>query len=209
MAESILTRVYRLANAGADSVLDAAERFSSDSLLRDAIRDMDSAIDTLARERRAATDRLTEIEQDRATQRERLDTLAEQARYALDRDRPDLAERAIAARLDVEHAIAAFDEQEAATTASRDRIDAALTDASDRRARMTPDSTAPVSNTLALDSRVADAEARFHRARALVETQRSDTLGLGEIEALRRQERIATDLAALRAESAKPKRIAR
>ncbi|WEK44912.1 MAG: PspA/IM30 family protein [Candidatus Sphingomonas colombiensis] len=200
----MLTRAYRLVSASADAALEAAERFSGDALVREAIRDMDHAIDALKRERRAATERLASIEQDRATSHERLATLTEQARYALDRDRPDLAERAVAARIDVEAGITAFDRRQAETEAARAQAEAALADASARRVRMDLPSAAPESSAPALDARVARAQAGFERAQTLAAARHAELPGLGEIEALRREERIAADMGALRAERRKP-----
>ncbi|MFT3977281.1 MAG: PspA/IM30 family protein [Sphingomonas bacterium] len=198
-----MTRAYRLANAGADTMLGAAERFSGDALVREALRDMDHAIDALTHERCAATGRLAGIEQERADQRARIAILSEQASYAMDRNRPDLAERAVATRVDTESRVAALEGECQQAEAARDKADAALTDAQDRRARMNLPSTSAENLHPALDMRVAKAEARFYQARALMRPQAP---GIDAISTLQREERIASELATLRAKREKPSR---
>ena len=136
MAESIFVRVQRVVSGGVGSAIDAAERLSGSSVMRQAIRDMDSAIekarvegDSARTKRLQAAHRLQEC-------RKQLATLKEQARFALGKDRPDLAEAAIARQLDVEAQIGSLAKAETEAGAVERRLEESAAELKLRRGQM-------------------------------------------------------------------------
>jgi phage shock protein A len=220
MAESIFVRIQNVLSAAADTTVSFAERASGTSLMREAIRQVARAEDE-AREciERADTRRLQSRHRQQ-TLREQVDTLVEQAQYALGKERPDLAEAAIARQIDCEaqarQAVAA--EQEAVAEAAR--LEESMTALRTRKLEMQKElaafeaaqseasgSTAAVRDPIG--RKVSRAEALFERAMAasgggnLGLVPAGDAAKLAEVEALRREDAIAERLAALRNASAR------
>lgn len=136
MSDSIFVRVQRVVSGGVGSALDAAERLSGSSVMRQAIREMDQAIekaraegDSARAKRLQAAHRLREC-------RSQLATLKEQARFALSKERLDLAEAAIARQIDVETQIAALAEAEAEAEAAERRLGESAAELKLRRGQM-------------------------------------------------------------------------
>jgi phage shock protein A len=219
MAESIFVRIQNVLAAAADTTVSFVERASGTSLIREAIRQVARAEDD-AREcvERADTRRLHAIRRQH-TLREQVETLTEQARYALSKERPDLAEAAVSRQIDCEaqvaQAIAA--EQQAVQEAAQ--LQESLAALRARKLEMQKElaafEAAQAEASSATDSvrnpigrKVSRAEALFERGMAasgggdpgLVST--GNAAQLAEVEALRRQDAIAERLAALRNGSA-------
>jgi phage shock protein A len=220
MAESIFVRVQNVLAAAADTTVSFAERASGTSLMREAIRQVARAEDE-AREciERADTRRL-QAQRRQQTLREQVETLAEQARYALGRERPDLAQAAVALQIDCEaqakQALTAQQEavDEAArlgesVTALRTRKLAMQKELAAFEAAQGDASKSSASVGSPIERKVSRAEALFERAMAasggadLGLLPAGDAAKLAEVEALRREDEIAERLAALRGASAR------
>lgn len=218
MSDSIFVRVQRVVSGSVGSALDSAERLSGTSVMRQAIREMDSAIEKGRREaegarakRLQATHRLQEC-------RKQLETLKDQARFALGKDRLDLAEVAIARQLDVEAQIESLAKAESEATGSERRLDESTAELKLRRGQMYDElrsfeasqraastgSDAPGSPDSHLQRRAERAQEAFERAmdaagglsggRASPEAAAK----VAELEALQKEAAIAERLAALR-----------
>ncbi|HEX9953686.1 MAG TPA: hypothetical protein VGB48_00530 [Allosphingosinicella sp.] len=219
MADSIFIRVQNVLSAAADTTVSIAERASGTSLMREAIRQVARAEDE-AREciERADTKRL-HAQRRQQTLRVEVETLTEQARYALSKDRTDLAEAAVARQIDCEEQAkqAAAAEQEAVDEAAR--LAESLTALRARKLEMQKElaafeaaqaeaSAASTSARDPLQRKMSRAEALFERAvgasggAGLDLSPTADAARLAEVEALRREDAIAERLAALRAGSA-------
>ena len=96
MSDSIFVRVQRVVSGGVGSALDAAERLGGSSVMRQAIREMDCAIEKARTEREAARARRLQAEHHLQACRKQLATLKEQALAA--QQRLDLAEVASVGR---------------------------------------------------------------------------------------------------------------
>ena len=110
MSDSIFVRVQRVVSGGVGSAIDAAERLSGTSVMRQAIRDMDSAIEKARGEREGARARRLQAEHHPAPGMPQAAGDAQGA-GALRRSAStasDLAEAAIARQLDVETQIASL-----------------------------------------------------------------------------------------------------
>jgi phage shock protein A len=230
MADSIFVRVQRVVTGGVGSALDAAERLGGTSVMRQAIRDMDSAIDRARSEGESARAKRLQAAHRLQECRKQLATLKEQARFALGKDRMDLAEAAIARQLDVETQVAALTRAEAEAAAVERRLEESAAELKLRRGQMydelrgfeaaqragTDGDDAPGSPDARLQRRAERAQEAFERAmesagglsggRASPEAAAK----VAELEALQKEAAIAERLAALRGDgkggSAKPGR---
>ncbi|MET1111232.1 MAG: PspA/IM30 family protein [Allosphingosinicella sp.] len=218
MAESIFVRVQRVVTGGVGSALDAAERLGGTSVMRQAIRDMDSAIDRARAESDGARSKRLQAAHRLQECRKQLTTLQEQARFALGKDRMDLAEAAIARQLDVEAQVAALTKAEAEAAAAERRLDESAAELKLRRGQMVEElrgfeaaqraasdgGEAPGSPDARLQRRAERAQEAFERAmesagglngaRATPEAAAK----VAELEALQKEAAIAERLAALR-----------
>jgi phage shock protein A len=218
MAESIFVRIQNVLAAAADTTVSFAERASGTSLMREAIRQVARAEDE-ARERiEGANTKRLHAQRRQQTLREQMETSTDQARYALGKERPDLAEAAIARQIDCEAqaAQAVTGEQEAIEEAAR--LEESVTALRARKLAMQKElaafeaahgeaSKGPNSVRDPVQSKVSRAEALFERAMAasgggnLGLVPAGDAAKLAEVEELRREDAIAERLAALRGSS--------
>ncbi|HYD99126.1 MAG TPA: PspA/IM30 family protein [Alphaproteobacteria bacterium] len=216
MAESIFVRVRRVVAGGVGSALDTAERLGGTSVMRQAIRDLDAAVDRARAEGDAARTRRLQAGRQLQLCRKQLATLKEQARFALARDRADLAEAAIARQLDVESRIAALAKAEADAQAEESRLTQSAAELKLRRGHMDDELRAfeaaqrasalagegPGSADSRLKRRAERAEEAFERALAAAGGTAGTSPGtaakVAELEALQKEAAIAERLAALR-----------
>jgi len=136
MADSIFVRVQRVVSGGVGSAVDAAERLSGTSMMRQAIRDMDSAIERARDEGDSARSKRLQAAHRLQECRKQLATLKEQAQFALAKERLDLAEAAIARQLDVEAQIASFAKAESEAAAVERKLEESAAELKLRRGQM-------------------------------------------------------------------------
>ncbi len=218
MAESIFIRVQRVLSGQVEMSVDALERVSSGSLMRQSIREIDQAIDEAREQHRSARARISHAERQQQLARERLATLEEQARFALSKGRDDLAQAAIACQVEYEA------QAERLTAARRDageeclKLEECVEALKARKAQMDRDlgafqaaqrdaalASGCGAHTDRAERKVARAEAAFGRAMAAAggsgvgTVEMKDAAKLAEVEALRKEAEIADRLAAMRA----------
>ncbi len=219
MADSIFVRVQRVVSGGVGSALDTAERLGSASVMRQAIREMDNAIDKARSDGEAARARRLQADHQLELCRKQLATLKEQARFALGKDRVDLAEAAIARQLEVEAQIASLAKAQAEAAAEEGRLAESVGDLRLRRDQMfeelrafeaaqraaTIEGDAPGSADSRARRRAERAEEAFERALAAAgvagggsRVSPESAAKVSEIEALQKEAAIAERLAALR-----------
>lgn len=218
--ESIILRVRRIISAGIEDAVDAAERAGGAGVMREAVREVERAVDEVrAAQEEAAARRLQAMRQQRLL-RERLAELEEKARFALAQGREDLAEAAIARQLDFEAQAERLDAVQAEAEAEAKRLDECLTALASRKTQMQEALAAfesarrdaamggegsPARPDRRTEQKVSRAEAAFERAMA------SDGVAAGigrvyaqaaakvaEIDVMQRGAAIAKRLAALR-----------
>src|SRR3954451_20997066 len=100
MAESIFMRVRRLISASVEDAVDAMERAGGPSVMREAIREINRALDEVRAEQEAASARRLQAMRQQRMFREKLAALEAQARFAISEKRDDLAEAAVSRQLD-------------------------------------------------------------------------------------------------------------
>ncbi|HYW17383.1 MAG TPA: PspA/IM30 family protein [Allosphingosinicella sp.] len=136
MSDSIFVRVQRVVSGGMGSALDSAERLSGTSVMRQAIREMDCAIERARTEAEAARAKRLQAGHRLEECRKQLETLKDQARFALGKDRLDLAEVAIARQLDVEAQIESLTKAESEAGAAERRLGESVGELKLRRGQM-------------------------------------------------------------------------
>jgi phage shock protein A len=136
MAESVFMRVRRLISGSIEDAVDAMERAGGPSVMREAIREVDRAIDEVRTEHEAAaTRRLHAIRQQKMF-RERLTGLEEKARFALGENRDDLAEAAVSRQLEFEAQAERLDAVQAEAAEEERRLEECLSALKTRKSRM-------------------------------------------------------------------------
>ena len=223
MSDSIFVRVQRVVSGGVGSALDAAERLSGTSVMRQAIREMDAAIEKAHSERETARARRLQAEHHLQACRKQLATLKEQARFALGKQRLDLAEAAVGRQIDVEAQIASLTKAEGEARADERRLGESVDTLKLRRGQMydelrafesaqraaASDCEAPGSPDAQVQRRAERAEEAFERALAAAgglgggRASPDAAAKVAELEALQKEAAIAERLAALH-EGGKP-----
>lgn len=218
MSDSIFVRVQRVVSGGVGNALDAAERLSGTSVMRQSIREMDCAIEKGRTEAEAARAKRLQAAHRLEECRKQLRILKDQARFALGKDRLDLAEVAIARQLDVEAQSESLTRAESEAGAAERRLEESVDELKLRRGQMYDElrsfeaaqragstgAQAPGSLDSQLQRRAERAQEAFERAmdaagglaggRASPEAAAK----VAELEALQKEAAIAERLAALR-----------
>lgn len=226
MADSIFIRVSQVLSAKKEEMVGAVERASGPSLMRQAILEVDRAADQVERKREEAVDRREQAVRQQQAVRQRLDTLEEQARFALSKGREDLAEAAVSRQIDFEAELERLKTIQTESGAEIKRYDETLADLKVRKKQMEKELAAfqsarrdaelgneevPVRPEASAARRAARAEATFDRAMAAaggvgVGLMDSDSAAkVAEVDALQREAKVADRLAAFRAAQEKPK----
>lgn len=217
MAETLANRVSRIIVGGAHALLDKAENLAPEAVMAQAIRE----VDLVAAELRADLGKAEAAKHLVLSRIARLNSehekLAEQIEFAMTQARDDLASAAIARQTDIEDLLPvlqkSLDEQNeqaqelesyiVALMAKKRELEQALSDY--QTSQSNPGTSAPVSNTMARQNRVEDAEQSFARvlarqtgASGVVGGNVSEAAKLKELAEIQRDQRIAERLAALK-----------
>lgn len=136
VAETIFMRVRRLISGSIEDAVDAMERAGGPSVMREAIREVERAVDEVRAEQEAATARRLQAMRQQRMLRERLATLDEQARFALGEGRDDLAEAAVSRQVDLESQAEALDKVQADASDEERRLEECLAALATRKAQM-------------------------------------------------------------------------
>lgn len=219
MAEPIYLRVRRALSAGAEEAVDAMERAGGASVLREAMRQVDRALEEVRVEQEAVAARGLEAKSRQGAIRERIADLEDKARFALSKGRDDLAETALSSQLDLKARVARLDAVQADAAEEAGRLDECVAALAARKAQMAKDLAAFQTSHRDADLRpdctkrqdqrikrnVARAEQAFGRVMAATGAEGAAdpeaAARLAEIDAIRRSSVLAERLAALRAAS--------
>jgi len=223
--ESIFARVQRVLAASVEDAVAALERASGASLLRETIRQVARAADEVRAEQQAAADSIVEARRAQDKVRARIAELDEKARYALGRERDDLAGAAVSKQLDLDAELARLDRMQAEAAERAVKLDECAAALAQRKAQMEREVTAfeaaeqagapgsaAAQRDRKLQEKVDRAQETFDRVMAAsggVAAGRADVQE-AEIDALRRDDAIEARLAAMRdaqaRRAARPKR---
>jgi phage shock protein A len=222
MSEQLVSRVKRLVSGGVNSLVDAVENATPEVVMKEAIRELESATDQVR-------DELGRVLANKHLASRRLmdangkhEELASQIALAISQSRDDLAEAAIARQIDLESQIpviegaisdAATEEAELesyilALQARRREMDEELTAFRESRQHAEAASSAGESTaTGGAERKVSKAERAFDRVMRDASglpgsggASRKDAAKIAELEQLARSNRIKERLAAIKAE---------
>lgn len=215
MTESVFVRVQRVFTAKVDCATEAMERATGPALMRHSIREIEEVSRKLRRCVADTRARGADAERRIGVVRGQIATLDEQARFAIGKQREDLAEAAVARQLDYEAQIAALERLRVQTADETAALEAQLIELETRKAQMqkefatiqsvraaSPCGIAPGERTA---RKVADAEEAFERAMSAaagIDIGLADSASaarLAEVDQMRRDATIAERLAAMRA----------
>jgi len=139
MAENLMSRVKRLVSGGVNSVVEAVENAAPETVMKEAIRDIDSAIDDVRNElglvianKHHASKRLIEASA-------KHEDLADKLRLAVDQSRDDLAEAAISRQIDLEAQIPVLEEALNSASAEEAELESYISALSGRKREMEED----------------------------------------------------------------------
>src|SRR5689334_7072734 len=102
MAESIFARVSRLLSATLEDAVDRMEQAGGDTVMREAIREADRAIDEVKTELQSTMARRLQAARQQKMLTEHAEELTTKAKFALSEGREDLAEAALSRQIDFE-----------------------------------------------------------------------------------------------------------
>lgn len=122
MAEAFYMRAKRVVSVGIEGTLDKVERASGTSMMRQAIREVDHAIDKVQREIDAATDRKIQAGSQQESIQKKAKEWGEKAVFTLAKGRDDLAEASLSRQLDLEAQAKQFGEIKTAAKEEADRL---------------------------------------------------------------------------------------
>jgi phage shock protein A len=219
MAESIFMRVRRLISASVEDAVDAMERAGGPSVMREAIREVDRAIDEVRAEQEAAAARRLQAMRQQRMFREKLAALDAQARFAISEKREDLAEAAVSRQLDFEAQAERLDTVQTDAAGEASRLEECLVALTTRKTQMEEALAAfetaqrdaalggegPTRPTRTRESKVRRAEEAFDRAMTaaggvagVTRTDAQTAAKVAEIATLQKSAAIAQRMAALR-----------
>jgi phage shock protein A len=218
MSEPIHMRVKRILSGKIEDAIDAMERSGGPSVMREAVRDVERAIDDVrSAQAQAGGQRLQAIKQ-QAMAVEHVEKLTEKAKFALEQGREDLAEAALTRQIDFEGQIPKLKETEEAAREEETRLEGFAIELISRKAEMEQSlkayemahrEGAKAANIAdkqdaKIERTVGRAEAAFDRAMSgaggvgFTKSEAGTITKVAEIDALQRQSEIAQRMAALR-----------
>jgi phage shock protein A len=102
MTETLIVRVRRLVSANINDVVDRMEKSQAELVMKEAVREMDRAIQDIRNEQGQGLLRSTQADRQIGDYRRKLDDLLTKLQVAIQEDRDDLAKAAIARQMDYE-----------------------------------------------------------------------------------------------------------
>jgi phage shock protein A len=136
MAESIFSRVSRLVSAKVEDTVDQMEQAGGDAVMREAVREVDRAIDEIKSNQEAAMARRLQSVRQQKLLRERVDQLGEKAKFAISEGREDLAEAAVSRQIDFEQEFSKLEQVQTLAAEEEARLEDSLTALKTRKQQM-------------------------------------------------------------------------
>lgn len=123
MSDNIAVRVRRIISANLNSLVDAMERANADGVMREAIREVERALDEVRSEMGKAVAAKAQCARAIERTREKIVEFDARAGFAVGQGRDDLAEAAIARQIDLERQIPVMEATLAEQTANEKELD--------------------------------------------------------------------------------------
>lgn len=220
MAEGLMNRAKRLISGSVNSIVDAVENAAPETVMKEAIREIDSVIDEVRGQlglaianKHHANKRLMEASA-------KHEELTEKLRLAVDQNRDDLAEAAIARQIDLEAQIPVLEDALKDASEEETELESYISALTGRRREMEEDlqtylasrpkvtDAAPTAGNggVQADRKIENAESAFNRVLrgatgvpGTAGADRDTAAKLVELEKVSRENRIKERLAALKA----------
>lgn len=122
MSETLILRVRRLVNANIADVVDRMEKSQAELVMKEAVRELDGAIQDIRGEQGKALQRCAQADRQIVAYRTKLDDLLAKMDMAVAEGRDDLAKAAIARQMDYEAQIMVLEEAKAEADAEQAKL---------------------------------------------------------------------------------------
>ncbi len=220
MAENIFIRVKRIVSGGVEDVVDAIEKSGGETVMREAIREVDRALNDARVEMGKAAAKKAQASRQIQMVSAKLNELSAKAKFAVEQNREELAEAAIARQVDLEAQTPILDAVRKDAEVEEERLQACVAALAARKREMEADLTAflaarregttgAATSSISCDAphrRVERAQQAFDRgmtgAGGVAGTSAPDhdtAKKLAELETLARREKINDRLSSLKA----------
>lgn len=215
MAEPVFQRVRRILSGRIEDAVDRMERSGSDGVMREAVREVDRAIDEVKDDCAATTSRRLLAARQQKALREKAGEMTAKAKFAVAECRDDLAEAAISRQVEFETQAAKLDAVQSQASEEETRLSETLA-ALEARKREMEDALAAFrvsrgdaamgaepqnANRRDVERRVERAEQAFDRAIGGAGFERADAATVNrvaEIDVMQKRSIVAQRLAALK-----------
>ena len=136
MAESIFLRVRRICSARIEDTVDRMETDGGDAVMREAIREVDRAIDEIRSQQQAAMARRLQAVKQQAMVEGKIAELGSKASFAIDSGRDDLAEAALTRQVDFEAELEKLKKVQGSTSEEEAKLEDSLASLRSRKVQM-------------------------------------------------------------------------
>jgi len=136
MAESIFLRVRRICSARIEDTVDRMETEGGDAVMREAIREVDRAIDEIRSQQSAAMARRLQAAKQQAMVEKKIAELGSKAQFAVDSGRDDLAEAALSRQVDFEAELEKLVKTQGSTAEEEAKLEDSLASLRSRKVQM-------------------------------------------------------------------------
>jgi len=136
MAESIFLRVRRICSARIEDTVDRMETEGGDAVMREAIREVDRAIDEIRSQQSAAMARRLQAAKQQAMVEKKIAELGSKAQFAVDSGRDDLAEAALTRQVDFEAELEKLVKTQGSTAEEEAKLEDSLASLRSRKVQM-------------------------------------------------------------------------
>jgi phage shock protein A len=223
MSESVFVRVRRVLSGRIEDRVDEMERSNSDTVMREAIREVTRTIDEVRRDQQAAMTRRLQAARQEENAAKKIEELTAKARFAIGEGREDLAEGALSRQIELEEQVGKLKSVQELATAEGQKLEESLSALRARRSQMEEALAAftiakteashcgdeGARSTVERERRLENAEAAFDRAMTGgggIGFTRGDAESINqvaEIDKIQRKASVSERLAALKAEQSK------
>jgi phage shock protein A len=209
MGENIASRVGRLVAGSVNAVVDAAENASPEIVMQQSIREIDGAIAEIRAEMGKAAVSKHMLENRLDSEKQKHQTLSEQATVALNEGRDDLIEAAISRQMDIEAQVPVMEKTLEQTSTHIKEFEGYIAALQGKKREMQEEldlfkkqKRSSSSSSNAAQAKADKAQAAFERVMGThaPASGHADEAKLAELEALTRQNRIKERLEALKAQ---------
>jgi phage shock protein A len=219
MTENLVVRVKRIVSGSVNGLVDSMESAAAETVMREAIREVDRTIDDVRDELGSVIASRHRANRILTLNRSKIEELGGKIKVAVDQNRDDLAEVAIARQIDLEAQIPVLQDTLAEASTRQHELEGYVAALNGRKREMEQDlkayvsartdaATTPGGETVTskinnAERRAENAQSAFDRAfggsiAGMPKVDRSATARLNELEVMMRSQEVASRLAAVK-----------